>query len=559
VSELIVPPLEGDGSWPSLGAQVGEWMEASLAFGPGDLMGQPYRLDDEDRALLERMYQVFPKGHAREGRRRFDSVVIMTRKGTKKSERLAAVCAAELGHDAPVRCDGFRRVGRTWQPVGRPVTSPFVFLLAFGKEQAEDTSWDALRQMILLGPGADHFDVWEERILRRDGSGEAKALATAPDSRDGGKTTFQGKEESHRWVMPRHHEAHQTTRGNLSKRPIAEPWEMHATTAYAPGEMSVAEKMHDSARKLKGPDARSSRTFFFYRWADNRIQIRNEDGAINRAELKRAIVDASGPTVAAWSDIDDIAERQFLSDDADPDYGERVWLNRTLPRSAIAFDVEALKKAADPKRSIPDGALVTLGFDGSRGSVDVRRHPDHTGLVVTEVATGFQEVLGHWDPERFADRMIPREQVDAAMEAAFDRFDVWRLYADPPGWDPEIAAWAGRYGADRVAEWFTWRERAMGFACANYAQAVALGLVPNDGHAELTAHVGHAHKRYVNVRDDKGDRLWVIQKEREGSPLKIDLATSAVLSWEARTDAIAAGALQDEPSVYEDRGLVTVG
>lgn len=543
MSELIVPPLDGDGDWPSLGSQVGDWMEAGLGFGPGDLLGQPYRLDVEDRALLERMYQVFPKGHPKEGRRRFDTVVVMTRKGTKKSERLAAVCAAELADDAPVRCDGFRRSGRSWVPVGRPVVSPFVFLLAFGKEQAEDTSWDAMRHMILGGSAADRFDVWEERILRRDGTGEAKPLATAPDSRDGGKTTFQGKEEPHRWVLPRHHEAHQTTRGNLSKRPIAEPWEMHATTSYAPGEGSVAETMHDAARKLTGEAARASRMFFFYRWADTRIRIHNEDGSINRASLREAIIDASGPVAAKWSDIDGIADLQFLAPGADPDYAERVWLNRTIKRSEIAFDLEAWKRhATNDGYRIADGALVTLGLDGSRGTTDARKPADHTGLVATEISTGFQQMLGHWDPATYEAKRIPREDVDAAVDHAFRRFDVWRLYADPPDWDSEIAAWSARY-PERVAEWFTWRERAMGFACANYAKAIASGEVSNDGDPVFTAHIGHAHKRLVTARDEHSERLWVIAKEREGSPLKIDLATCGVLSWEARTDAIAAGVL----------------
>lgn len=555
MSELIVPPL--DDEWPSLGADVADWMEDNLAFGPGDLLGQPYRLDAEDRAIIEAAYQVHPKGSPREGRRRFDTFVLMTRKGTKKSERLAAFAAAELAEDAPVRFDGWRKSGKQWVPVGRPVTSPYVWILAFAKEQAEDTSFEALRQMILLGPGADRFDVWEERVMRRGGVGQAEALASAPDSRDGGKTTFQGKEESHRWVLPRQREAHQTTRGNLSKRPIAEPWEMHATTAYAPGEGSVAEEMHDAARKLTGADARASRMFFFYRWADNRIKIRDEDGSINKRALKEAIIDASGPIAAKWSDIDSIASLQFLAPGADPDYAERVWLNRTRKRSETAFDVEAWKRLASEYR-IPAGALITIGFDGSRGTSDPRRPGDHTGLVATEIETGFQQVLAHWDPDTWPDRMIPRAEVDAAIDDAFAKYDVWRLYADPPDWDSEIASWRGKYGTDRVWEWFTWRERAMSYAVSNFALAINTGIVTHDGNATFASHIGHAHKRLVNVRDDKGDRLYVIAKEREGSPLKIDLATAAVLSWEARTDALSAGAIDSRTSIYETRGLVTV-
>jgi hypothetical protein len=580
VSEFIVPPLPEDSPWPSLGADVCDWMTANLAFGPGDLLGQPFRVDDEDRAIFERAYQVFPPDHkgrchmeagrctvvqnARCGRRRFDTVVIMTRKGTKKSERLAATAAVELAENGPIRCDGFRRSGSVWVPVGRPVVSPSVFLFAFAKEQVEDTSWEAMRQMILLGPGHDLFDVWDASIMRRGGDGEAKPLASAPDSRDGGKTTFQGKEEGHRWTLPRQKEAHQTTRGNLSKRPIAEPWELHATTAYAPGEGSVIEDLHDAARKLTRPEAVHSRMFFFYRWADTRIQIHNEDGSFNLGRLREAIVDASGSEAARWSDPDGIASLQFLAAGADPDYAERVWLNRLLKRTEIAFDAEAWKRNGELGRSgyrISAGAPIVLGFDGSRGTVDPRRSPDHTGLVATEIATGYQQKLGHWDPAKYGNQ-IPRHLVDIAIDDAFTTFDVWRLYADPPDWDSEIARWKAGYGPDRVVEWFTWRDRQVGFAMANYAAAIASGEVLNDGDGEFAAHIGHAHRRPVNARDDKGQRLWTIQKEREGSPLKIDLAMCGALSWEARTDAVAAGVglpEPDEPSIYETRGILSIG
>ena len=135
MSTFVVPPLEDDGDWPSLGSQVVDWQQDNLVFGPGDLLGRPYRLDDEDRALFERSYQVYPPqhtgpcrfdvdpsdtagsawrcsvGNGKCGRRRFDTVVVMTRKGTLKSERLAATCAVEMSEDGPVRCDGFRKAG----------------------------------------------------------------------------------------------------------------------------------------------------------------------------------------------------------------------------------------------------------------------------------------------------------------------------------------------------------------------------------------------------------------------------------------------------------------
>jgi hypothetical protein len=43
--------------------------------------------------------------------------------------------------------------------------------------------------------------------------------------------------------------------------------------------------------------------------------------------------------------------------------------------------------------------------------------------------------------------------------------------------------------------------------------------------------------------DDEERPLWTIKKERPDSPNKIDLVMAGCLSWEARGDAIADGAL----------------
>ena len=53
----------------------------------------------------------------------------------------------------------------------------------------------------------------------------------------------------------------------------------------------------------------------------------------------------------------------------------------------------------------------------------------------------------------------------------------------------------------------------------------------------------------VTVKDDKGRAMWSIQKERPGSRLEIAGAMAGVLSWEARGDAIAAGAVKRQAAV----------
>jgi len=68
----------------------------------------------------------------------------------------------------------------------------------------------------------------------------------------------------------------------------------------------------------------------------------------------------------------------------------------------------------------------------------------------------------------------------------------------------------------------------------------------------LCRHVANAHKAEINSRDEQGKRLWKIQKDAKDSPNKIDVAMAAVLSWEARNDAIAAGVLMEPVSVYDN-------
>jgi hypothetical protein len=579
---MMVPPLEAGEPWPTLGPQVCALMQEALVFGPGDLRGQPYILDDEDRAIIYKAYEVHPVAHqgaciqdnrgfctrgaGRCGRRRFDVVFLMTRKGTKKSERMGALAAVELHPDAPVRCDGFRKEDGRWVPVGRPVVDPYIPIVAYTQGQAEDTAFASLYVMLSEGPHADRFDIQQERILRLRGDGKAEALATAPDSRDGGRTTFQIKEEAHRWTLPRQHETHATMTANLAKRPIAEPWEAYATTAYSPGEDSVAERMHRDAEKaLVQPDeGRGSRMFFFYRWADESIDITTPEG------LREAVIEASGPTVAAWSDIDRIA-RQFGAAGADQGYLERTWLNRVKRGQSRAFDaVRWSQLAAQRPKEIPDGALVVAGFDGSR-------FKDATALVACEVASGYVWPVGIWQrPPTLPEHIeweVPRQDVDAAVAELFSAYDVWRLYADPPDWDSEIATWAGAYGKDRIVEWFTWRRTPMSYALRAFSTAIATGEITHcraDHGAEVgyrstrcalfSAHIGAAVRVNTGKRDDSGD-LWIVSKESPSSPSKIDAAVAAVIAWEARNDALTAGVLNvpDEvPSAYEDyRSLLT--
>lgn len=533
MSVLEVPVAERK-PYPSLGGEVVAWMEANLVFGPGDLRGEPYRLDEEKQRLVWRVYEVYPRDHPQAGRRRFRRAAVSMRKGTAKSEMGAAIAAVELAPDGPVRCDGWRKDGREWWPVGRPVKDPYIPMLAYTEEQSEELAYQALYVMLSEGPRADGFDFGKERIMRVGGDGKAAALATAPDSRDGARTTFELFDETHRLVLPNQREAHRTMLANLPKRRIADPWALEVTTSPKPGEMSVAEMTMDYAKQVQSGAKSDARLFFFHRQATE-----GAHDLTTREGVRAAVLEASGPN-AEWSDIDGIVE-QWDDPTADRAYLARVWLNMLVQSAERAFD---MARWADLERAhgCLDGTPCSLGFDGSRVG-------DHTALVATCLACGYQWVLGIWDPADHGGE-IPTDAVTGTVDDAFARLNVVRMYADPPYWKDELASWMGRHGDEVILKWETWRNRPMGFAVRAYAQAINAGAL---GHAKdplFAAHVGACHRREVNDRDDKGERLWTVQKERPDSPHKIDAAVAAVLSWEARMDAIAKGALTERAPYF---------
>jgi len=540
VSVLTVPPLDKKSErYPSLGPLVCQFIEERLVFGPGDLLGQPVILDAEKRALIYRMYEVYPKNHPQAGRRRFRRCALSLRKGSAKTELASLIAAVELHYEGPVRCDGFDARG---EPVGRPVTDPYIPLVAYTEEQSDELAYGALKAILEYSPIADDFDIGLARIMRVTGDGKAVSLATSPDARDGARTTFQVCDETHRWTLPRMKQAHRTMLANLPKRYHADAWSLEVTTAPAPGEGSVAEDTMDYARQVAGGSLSDSRLFFFHRQASDNHDLTKPEG------VRAAVIEASG-SAAEWSDIDGIVE-QWQDPTADRAYLERVWLNRLVRASERAFDTEQWKTLSDPDYLPTDGATIVLGFDGARWH-------DSVGLVATEVLTGFQWPLGLWEkPENIEAWEAPIELVENTVEEAFKRWNVWRLYCDPPYWESLVAEWSGMFGEERVVEWWTNRWKPMAYAVRSYSSAIMAGDILHDGNPHLQRHLGNAVKRQLPQRDEDGKPLWVIYKERPDSPHKIDLAMAGVLSWEARNDAVAAGVGARTKSVYERRGLV---
>lgn len=532
MATLIVPPL--DLSYPTLGPAIADFIEDRCVFGPGSLAGLPAVVDPEFRGQLYRMYEVYPQGHALAGRRRFTRAAIEVRKGLAKTEKAAWVTFCELHPEAPVRCDGFDADGN---PVGRPVAFPYIPMLAHTQEQVAELAYGVLKYVVETGPDSGMFDASLERIIRLgpNGKAEGKAVpvANSPGSRDGALTTFQHADEPHRLYLPSHKHAVETMSANLSKRGMEDPWFLFTGTAGQPGQGSVQEDVRAEAEAISRGEITNPKLFFFARWAGPEMPVDTLEQRI------AAVADATGPA-GEWSpgNFENIAS-QWDRPRVDKAYLERVWLNRWIKSNSMAFDIKKVEALSCPGEVIPNGAFVALGFDGAR-------FRDATGIVATDIITGRQQLLGGWErPLESDDWEVDETEVTAVVEDAMQRFQVYRLYADPPHWTETIGSWSVRW-PDRVEEWWTARPKLMAYTIREYVEAIDTASITFGGdadqHDDLIRHIGNAGRKDLRLKDDEGQPLWVLQKQDGKQEIKFDFAMASVLSWKACADARKSGA-----------------
>ena len=539
--DLIVPAIE-DELYPTLGDQVCDFLEERACFGPGDLKGQKLKLDADRRFIIHRAYEVWPKGHPKAGRRRWKRVAMSVRKGAAKTELMALIAFAELHPEAPVRFDGFDRWGRLKQ--GRPVVDPYIPMLANAKLQVEELAYGALKLICEEGPDADLFDIGGERIIRLDARGKADGkavpLANSPDSNDGGRTTFNAFDETHRLYLPSERDAVTTMEANLGKRVAQDPWSMSTTTAGEPGQNSVAETDHFEAEAMARGEIQRPRMWYFHRQADDKWDTSKFEDRVE------AIREASGAELAARTDLEDLAAQWDLPG-ADTAYLERVWMNRWTQQGAQAYDLGQFKELCYPELVIPRRSLVTVGMDGA-----VFR--DSTAIVITDVRTGVQMPVHLQEkPLHVDDWEVDVAAVDAAWKWIRRTYRPMLFYADPPYWETTVGRWSAEGGDSPftkqalVQEFWTNKQDRMIKALKAYETAVNGGkvrIVDHDfatgetvKHGDLVRHLGNAGKKMLNrVDPETGNPLWILTKLHRDR--KFDMAMAAVLSWQARMECL---------------------
>lgn len=544
------------------------WIERHCVVPDGFRAGEPFRLYDNQLLFIANCYLVkgdavwVPEAPILAPAFVYRSAMIVGPQKLGKDPMVAAqICLEAVGPalfagwagrdegyvcaDHGCRC-GWEYEYDEGEPMGMLWPTPRIQITALSEEQTDNT-YGALRPMIDNGPLHDLIPKTGEDFIRLPGVGDCwiRTVTSSAKTKLGNPITHASQGEIGLWTKRNDMVKLAQTQGRglagMGGRSSA------TTNAWDPSENSVAQMRWES---------KSTDVYRQFLQAPAGLSFTNK--AERRKILRYVYPQDVRREHGGHVDLDSIDAEAVELMQTDAPQAERFFGNRLVQGSGKAFDLDRFRDIA-VKRSkiVPTRALITLGFDGSK-------RWDHASLIGTEVASGYQWPVGIWRPEDFKGE-IPVHLVTAAVDTAFEEFDVWRLYADPPYWEDTVAGWAGHWGKDRVIEWWTNRPRAMAYATRAWAEGQRTGAMSHCAASDalcplFTEHVGNAVKEDTGYKDDDG-MLWFAKKDRRGSPNKIDSVPAAVLSWDARMDAITEGVLHlpEEPtSAYETDEFVSV-
>lgn len=511
------------GEFPTLGYLVWDWIEDHCVIPDGDQAGEPFLLTKEQGRFLVWFYRLRPNAKPVEGKHKPASAfhynrggqLVRAQKWGKTPFAGGIVCCEAAG---PVVFDGWDADG---EPVGRPWATPWIQVTACAEDQTDNT-WRALQPMIELGPLAAEIPDTGETRINLPGGGRIDRVSSAHLTRLGQRITFGLQDQSESWTPEnRGRKLADTQRRNLAGMGGRF---LETANAWNPSDHSVAQQTSEDTAPGVYIDDRDP--------GPGSIHNKRE----RRKLLRRAYGDAW------YVDLDRIEGELVSLIPRDPAQGERWFLNRKRAEHDAAFDLEKWDALARPDDEIPEGAKVTVGVDGARTE-------DALAVVVTSIEGAHQQAGGMiWeiDPD-VEGHEHPLEEVDGAMAAIFESYDVWRVYIDPHNIERLVERWAGRWGAKTIIEWFTNRPKQIAYAVRHYVRAVGLGDLTHDGDELFRAHIGNARRRKLpRIVDENREQMWTLTKDRPHSPNKIDAAMAGTLSWEARSDAIAAGVLEQK-------------
>lgn len=498
--------------WEAL-AWCGQWLQVRR--------DQPWRFTPEQARWVLHWYSVDEHGAFL-----YDDAVLQRLKGWGKDPLAAALEAFEML--GPCRFGGW---GPDGQPVGIDVPGAWIQNAAVSLEQTKNTM--RLFPTLFSARAKREFGVQigKEKVYALEGDRLIEAVTSSPATLEGGRPTTVVLNETHLWLDSNEgHEMAAVISRNTAKSADGAARKLRITNAYEPGEDSVAERDRDTWERIRAGEIPDPGLLY------DSIE----------ANAEAPLTDDHAPAVvrairgdATWLHEQRIV-REILDYRNPPSQSRRWWYNQIVASEDSWTTPQEWDACQDSElRPLEAGERIALFFDGSKSD-------DVTWLEACRLEDGAVFRMAHWQrPDKAAEWSVPRDEVGDLVDAAFARYDVRAMFADPGTgeddtglryWDALIDRWAHEYG-DQLDLWavpsgperhpILWpmtsptRQKLFTEAVERTLDDIRSKALPHDGDYATRIHITNARRR---------PNRWGVSigKESRESQRKIDGAVCVV-------------------------------
>jgi hypothetical protein len=509
--------------FPTLGDQVGQWIEAHLVVGDGYLKGQPYRLTDEMWRFLFRNYQLVPDAAPWPSDFTFQHTGAQLRRSQKwgKDPFGAAIGWAEaLG---PTRFDGWDAHG---DPVGAPYPTPLIACLGTSEEQTANT-YRPFMAMAQEGPliNTPNLDVGITRTVL-PGGGQVDPVTCSMKARLGAPMTMAIITETHLFTLQG---GYRGVAGAVKRNVTGMDgrW-IELTNGWDPTEASEAQNTAESGDPSVYVDSVES------------IRVENlEDDEELYAELLRQYGD-SAREKGGWVNVRGRimpACRSKIHIESDR---RRYFLNEIVVGMSAFVQPERWDAQARDDDPLQPGDVIALGFDGSKKR-------DATALIAERLRDRRLFPIKIWERPKDAgpDWQIPGLEVDRAVKDVFEAYQVTVMFADPYRYQDYLDAWSAKW-PDKIVMFPTNVEIRMDRAIERFMTSLGNAEITHDGDAQFKRHM-------LNAVVTKGSRKKPRPGDEELQTYYLKLAKKSDGRW---IDGAVGGVLAHEAGAYSiEHGL----
>jgi phage terminase large subunit-like protein len=360
---------------------------------------------------------------------------------------------------------------------------------------------------------ADLLNVYDTEIERKDGTGRMYRVAAVAGTNDGMRPTHVSIDELHEWTGNKRR-VYLVLTGGLTKRRDA--FELSISTAGDPLISDQLLRLYEYGKKVASGEIFDESFLMHCYEADEGLDL--SDNNPDRAADLRVAIKQANP--GSWIDVDSIAKRLEV-DRIDEHEFRRYHLDQWVSSSKTWLPLGSWDTCGRARRVPKKGDRIVAAFDGSYNG-------DSTALYgCTMTPKPFIFRIGIWErPDTATNWKVPRNEVDAAVDEMFQRWDVVEFAADPSRWNLYMDEWVDRYGDDRVIDYPQSHER-MVPATAKFYDAVIGELLSHDSDKTLARHIANATVKVLS------GRRYVLTKDHPDR--KIDAAIAAVMALDRAT------------------------